>query len=454
MATIGLVDCNNFYASCERVFQPSLAGRPIVVLSNNDGCIVARSQEAKALGIAMGVPLFQAKRLVERHDVTVLSSNYALYGDLSERVMSILAAEAPRIEVYSIDESFLDLDRLAVPDLTRWCRDLRTRVRRWTGIPVSIGIGPTKTLAKIANRIAKSAPRTGGVLDLSGNPAWVGPALSRTAAGDVWGIGGRWSRMLAGRGIGTALDLRDAPDGWVRQRMGVTGLRTVHELRGIACHELETQPAAKQTTCCSRSFSRAITDRGQVRDAIVSFAERTAEKIRRSDQVCGNLQVSIATDSFDTAAPQYTTAASAAFLAPTADSRVIVAAALRIFERLWREDFAYRKAGVMLLDLSPAGDAVGSLFQDGPLENGRLMQAMDRINERFGRGSIALGLTAKDAEWRMRQERLSPRYTTRWRDLAAARIGPVAPLAETPNPGIRHFDGSHTGCETAATPDN
>ena len=236
MATIGLVDCNNFYASCERVFQPSLAGRPIVVLSNNDGCIVARSQEAKALGIAMGVPLFQAKRLVERHDVTVLSSNYALYGDLSERVMSILAAEAPRIEVYSIDESFLDLDRLAVPDLTRWCRDLRTRVHRWTGIPVSIGIGPTKTLAKIANRIAKSAPRTGGVLDLSGNPAWVGPALTRTAAGDVWGIGGRWSKMLAGRGIGTALDLRDAPDGWVRRRMGVTGLRTVHELRGIACH--------------------------------------------------------------------------------------------------------------------------------------------------------------------------------------------------------------------------
>ena len=193
-------------------------------------------------------------------------------------------------------------------------------------------------------------------------------------------------RCWPGRGIGTALDLRDAADGWVRQRMGVTGLRTVHELRGIACHELETQPAAKQTTCCSRSFSRAIADRGQVRDAIVSFAERTAEKIRRSDQVCGNLQVSIATDSFDTAAPQYTTAASAAFLAPTADSRVIVAAALRIFERLWREGFAYRKAGVMLLDLSPAGDAVGSLFQDGPLENGRLMQAVDRINERFRAG--------------------------------------------------------------------
>ena len=188
MATIGLVDCNNFYASCERVFQPSLAGRPIVVLSNNDGCIVARSQEAKALGIAMGVPLFQAKRLVERHDVTVLSSNYALYGDLSERVMSILAAEAPRIEVYSIDESFLDLDRLAVPDLTRWCRDLRTRVRRWTGIPVSIGIGPTKTLAKIANRIAKSAPRTGGVLDLSGKGSRISyPSADAERGGRITG---------------------------------------------------------------------------------------------------------------------------------------------------------------------------------------------------------------------------------------------------------------------------
>ena len=195
MATIGLVDCNNFYASCERVFQPSLAGRPIVVLSNNDGCIVARSQEAKALGIAMGVPLFQAKRLVERHDVTVLSSNYALYGDLSERVMSILAAEAPRIEVYSIDESFLDLDRLAVPDPARWCRDLRTRVHRWTGIPVSIGIGPTKTLAKIANRIAKSAPRTGRGSRPVGQPRLGRPGALQDRRGRMSG-----ASAAAGRG--------------------------------------------------------------------------------------------------------------------------------------------------------------------------------------------------------------------------------------------------------------
>ena len=189
MPTFGLADCNNFYASCERVFQPDLAHRPLVVLSNNDGCVVARSAEAKRLGIAMGVPLFQVRSIVERHDVAVLSSNYALYGDLSERVMSLFADAAPRIEIYSIDECFLDLDRLAVPHLGSWLGKLRRKVHRWTGIPVSIGVGPTKTLAKLANRLAKSSPRTGGVLDLANNPAWIEPALSRTAAGDIWGIG-------------------------------------------------------------------------------------------------------------------------------------------------------------------------------------------------------------------------------------------------------------------------
>ena len=256
----GLADCNNFYVSCERVFQPDLARRPVIVLSNNDGCVVARSPEAKRLGIAMGVPLFQVRSIVERHDVAVLSSNYALYGDLSERVMSLFAAAAPGIEIYSIDECFLDLDRLAVPDLGSWLRDLRSKVHRWTGIPVSIGAGPTKTLAKLANRLAKSSPRTGGVLDLANNPAWIEPALSCTAAGDIWGIGPRRAKMLGEAGIGTALNLRATSDGWVRKRMGIVGLRTVHELRGIACHALETQPPAKQSTCVSRTFAQAGRD--------------------------------------------------------------------------------------------------------------------------------------------------------------------------------------------------
>ena len=422
MSTFALVDCNNFYASCERVFRPHLVNRPIVVLSNNDGCVVARSHEAKVLGIAMGVPLFQVRHIVEQYGVVVLSSNYALYGDLSERVTSVLAAAAPRIEVYSIDESFLDLDRLAVPDLTAWCRDLRTRVLRWTGIPVSIGIGPTKTLAKLANRIAKGSQRVEGVLDLSGNPAWTEAALRKTAVGDVWGIGFRWSKMLVNHGIGTALDLRDAPDMWIRRRMGVVGLRTVHELRGIACHDLETEPAPKQTTCCSRTFGEAVTDNVQVRDAIVAFATRATEKIRTANQVCGTIQVFIATDRFDTAAQQHASSATCAFMTPTADSRSIVAAAIRIFERLWRDGFAYRKAGVLLLDLSSAKNIVPSLFTDEPPQSRPLMKAIDQVNARFGRGSIGLCLSARAAPWRMRQEHLSPRFTTRWHELPVARI--------------------------------
>ena len=417
MPTLGLADCNNFYVSCERVFQPDLARRPVVVLSNNDGCVVARSPKAKRLGIAMAVPLFQVRSIVERHDVAVLSSNYALYGDLSERVMSLFAAAAPRIEIYSIDECFLDLDRLAVPDLGSWLGKLRGKVHRWTGIPVSIGVGPTKTLAKLANRLAKSSPRTGGVLDLTNNPAWIDPALSRTAAGDIWGIGPRRAKMLAEAGIGTALDLRAAPDGWVRKRMGVVGLRTVHELRGIACHALETQPSAKQSTCVSRTFGQAVRDLGKVRDAIATFAERAAAKLRAARQVCGALQVFAATDRFDPAAPRHS--ASAGFATPTADSRPI-AAASRIFEDIRREGVAYRKAGVLLLDLSSQDSAAPTLFPETPDDG--LMQSVDAINARHGRGAIGLGLAATGATWRMRQQHRSPRFTTRWQELATARL--------------------------------
>lgn len=420
MPTFGLVDCNNFYASCERVFQPRLAGRPVIVLSNNDGCVVARSQEAKALGIGMGVPFFQVRGIVERHKVAVLSSNYALYGDLSERVASVLAEAVPRIEVYSIDESFLDLERLAVPSLEAWCGDLRDRVRQWTGIPVSIGIGPTKTLAKIANKVAKASPEASGVFDLS-SPGDVETVLARTPVGDVWGIGLRWSAMLTAFGIENALALRNAPDAWVRQRMGVVGLRTVYELRGVSCHDLETQPQPKQTTACTRTFSKSITDKGQVRNAVIAYAERTAEKIRNGDQIAGAVQVFITMDQFAKDRPQRSVSALSNFLTPTADSRAIVGAALRIFERIWREGFAYRKAGVLLLDLSAGKDAMPSLFEAHLAGGCRLMSAVDRINARFGRGAVGLGLTPQGDQWEMRQERLSPRFTTRWQDIPKAR---------------------------------
>jgi DNA polymerase V len=436
MATFGLVDCNNFYVSCERVFQPKLVGRPVVVLSNNDGCVVARSQEVRALGVAMGAPFFKVRGLIERHDVAVLSSNYALYSDLSERVASILASAAPRHEVYSIDECFLDLDRLSVPDLNAWCQALRRKIQRWTGIPVSVGVGSTKTLAKLANKVAKTAPETEGVFDSMRDVEGMTARLRETPVGDVWGIGGRSSKMLAGHGVRTALDLRDAPDGWVRQRMGVVGLRTVQELRGVACYELDSQPAPKQATCCSRTFGKAVTEKGQVCDAVIAFAERAAEKIRHAGQVCGAAQVSIATDRFDTNAAQYRTAASTTFMTPTADSRVIVAASLRILESLWRDGFAYRGAGVLLLDLSPAENVAPSLFDYGRAGDDRLMKAIDGINGRFGRGAVGLGLAPGNAQWRMSQKRLSPRYTTRWRDIPKARIGPKARIEDGSVQGV------------------
>jgi DNA polymerase V len=419
MATFALVDCNNFYASCERLFQPDLRERPVVVLSNNDGCVIARSNEAKALGIPMGAPLFKIRKLIEEHGITVRSSNYALYGDISERVMHVLGSQAPAHEIYSIDECFLDLDRMAVADLTAWCRTLRDRTQKWTGIPVSIGVGPTKTLAKVANRLAKKSPKAAGVLDLTNHPEWIEAALRKTAVGDVWGIGRRWSAMLEDRGIQTAHDLANAQDGWVRQRMGIVGLRTVHELRGLICHALDDQPAPKQTTCCSRTFGEAIRDKQQVHDAVMSFAERVSEKVRHAGQVAGAVQLFIRTDPFDQNANQKSVSGSVTFQRPTSDTRQITDAVLRIFERIWRDGYGWRKAGVLLLDLAAPSAVPASLFDVlEPLDG--LMEALDQINARFGRGKARLGLAGKNAEWRMRQENLSPSFTTRWDDIPTA----------------------------------
>lgn len=423
MATFALVDCNNFYASCERLFRPNLKNQPVVVLSNNDGCVIARSQEAKDVGIGMGAPLFKIRTLIEEHNVAVCSSNYALYGDISERVMTALGSNAPNHEVYSIDECFLDLDRLAVPDLTKWCKSLRHSTYRWTGIPVSIGVGPTKTLAKLANRLAKKSVKAGGVIDLSNHPDWIEPALRKTPIGDVWGVGRRWSQMLQERGIITAHDFAHAEDGWIRKKMGVVGLRTVHELRGLVCHALEDQPQPKQTTCCTRSFGETITDKSQVHDALMSFAERAAEKVRSADQVAGVVQVFIRTDPFNPNAAQKSLSGSVTFNHLTNDTRVISGAVTRILDRIWREGFAWKKAGVMMLDLTAKGSAPMSLFDTLVTHNDGLMLAIDTINAKHGRGSVGLGLAGKDQDWRMRRENLSPSFTTKWDDLAKVVMG-------------------------------
>ena len=328
--------------------------------------------------------------------------------------MSVLAAAAPNHEVYSIDECFLNLD--AVPNLDAWCMELRQRVRHWTGIPISIGVGSTKTLSKIANKQAKSGD---GVCILT--PETTEIILRATPVGDVWGIGHRSRKMLIERGIDTAYDLCTADERWVRQRMGVIGARTVFELRGVSCHDLERLAPEKQSTCCARTFARAVTDKEQVKAAILTYAQRVAEKIRHAGQVCRTVQVFVRTDYHDATTVPYSASALETFLSPTSDSRAIVGAALRVFQRIWKEGIPYRKAGVLLIELSQADAAMPSLLDDRLSRDDQLMKALDQVNNRFGRGSVGIGLSPKGARWRMRQQRLSPRYTTRWADIPIAR---------------------------------
>ncbi|MFM7083377.1 MAG: Y-family DNA polymerase [Hyphomicrobium sp.] len=422
MTRFALVDCNNFYVSCERLFQPNLRDRPVVVLSNNDGCIISRSQEAKTLGIKMGAPLFKVRDIIKKNDIKVCSSNYALYGDISERVMQVLGASAPNQEIYSIDESFLDVDCLANVDLTDWCQQLRKKVLRWTGIPVSIGIGTTKTLAKLANRMAKKSILLNGVLDLTLRQDLIESALLQTPVEDIWGIGRKWSEKLHSISIHTAFDFSKMQDGWIQKRMGVVGLRTAQELRGHTCYMLEDNPSPKKTTCCSRTFGHVIHQKNQVQDAVVSFAERASEKIRRDGQVAGAIQLYLRTDPFNHAVRQRAVSGAATFIRPTSDSREIIKTVLRVFESIWCEGFGWRKAGVLLIDLASSSPEQRSLFEECK-ESNTLMNAIDSINDRFGRGSARLGLSPQEARWRTRSGNVSPSFTTRWAEIPTAKLG-------------------------------
>ncbi len=414
-----LVDCNNFYASCERVFNPYLRSIPIVVLSNNDGCVVARSNEAKALGIVMGAPYFQVDRLCEKNGVAVLSSNYALYADMSQRVMSILAEHAPGHEVYSIDECFLDLT--GIPgDLAAQCREVRKKVVRWTGIPVSVGIAGTKTLAKLANRIAKKSTKADGVVNLAGRPDLVEVALKRIEVGDVWGVGRQYAARLQGFRVRTAFDLAEMEDGWIKHEFGVVLARTAAELRGTPVHDLETQPEPRQSCTCSRSFGEPTADIEAVAAAVSEFSQTAAERLRSEGLVAGHLQVFAMTNRFRKDLPQGTLGRSVPLHPPTADTRQIVKAALGVV-RSYRDTqgFMWSKAGVLLTDLCRADRAPRDLFTvaDGK-KSSALMTALDEMNSRFGRGSVRLGCAAAgDQGWRMRRERLSPSWTTRWDDI-------------------------------------
>lgn len=406
-----LVDCNNFYVSCERVFNPRLNHRPVVVLSNNDGCVVARSNEAKALGIPMGIPEFQIRQLIKEHQIAVFSSNYTLYGDMSQRVMETLGTFCPDLEIYSIDEAFLSLTGFASRNLSDYGRTVRARVKQDTGIPVSVGIAPTKTLAKIAGDIAKKSE--GGVCDLTG--ADRESILAKTAVSDIWGIGKAHSH-----GIRTALQLSEASDQFIRKHMGVVGLRLVMELRDISCLELEQCPPPKKGITCSRSFGRAITALKEMEEAVSSYTSRAAEKLRRERLSVSSLSVFLHTNQFkDT--PQYSNALTFTLPVATDSTPELIAAALNGIRKIWRDGFAYKKAGVMFLSLVPASQIQTSLFDTADRSRAKtLMATMDAINHRFGSGTLQYASSGIAKQWKASFNHCSPAYTTHWDELPIA----------------------------------
>lgn len=418
-----VVDCNNFYVSCERVFNPALNGKPVVVLSNNDGCIIARSDEAKALGIKMGVPAFRIAEFLHQNQVAVYSSNYALYGDLSHRVMSVLEQFTPELEIYSIDEAFLNLAGLPV-HLEEYARKIRATVLKNVGIPVSVGIGPTKVLAKTANHYAKKVPENQGIYVLD-SPAKIDEALKLFAIDEVWGIGRQYSKLLKSIGVQTAWDFIQLQDGWVKKRMTVVGLRVKKELEGVSCLEMELIPTAKKVICTSRSFGESQTELEPIREAVATYAARCGEKLRRQHSCAGMLMVFIHTNGFKANEPQYERNFVCKLPVPTNNTMELIRYALFALEAIYRKGYRYKKAGVLVLDIVPENQVQGSLFDrvDRP-KHAAVMKTLDAINSKYGRDTLKVAAqgTGKDKKWRLRQEKLSPSYTTKWDDIIAVRV--------------------------------
>lgn len=413
-----LVDCNNFYVSCERIFEPKLAGRPVVVLSNNDGCVIARSEEAKAVGIRMGQPVFECQGLILRHGVHVYSSNYSLYGDISRRIMDVLSLSCPDVEVYSIDEAFLNLS--GIPgSAEEYCREIRNRVKQWVGVPVSIGIGPTKTLAKAGARIAKKSATAGGVFDTTGRAEDILPSID---VEDVWGIGRRYTRMLRSRGIITALDLSRVNDEWARKHLTVMGLRTVLELRGTSCIPIEDSVAPARSIVCSRSFGRKVFSLEDLHEAAAAYTARAAEKLRMKKSAASFIEVMLIEFPFNEGFPA-THIASMDIPTATSYTPELMGYAKALLSRIYRKGPAYRKVGVMLAGIAPRGRVQSNLFhesREGPKEFA-LMDTLDRINARWGRGTLRFAAAGFERPWWMRQARKSPLFTTSWSDLPRVR---------------------------------
>ena len=424
-SVFALVDCNNFYASCEKLFRPDLATTPVVVLSNNDGCVVARSKEAKQLGIKMGVPVFQVRELMRQHGVRAFSSNYALYADMSQRVMSTLEAMAPKVEVYSIDEAFLDLAGLQqLQNLTAFGLEIRQRIQKWQGITVCVGIAPSKTLAKLANHAAKTWHKTGGVVDLT-DKSRQRKLLALLPVNEVWGIGGKLSKRLQQLGINTALQLADANPNYIRQHFSVVVERTVRELNGESCMMLEDIAPTKKQIISSRSFGQRITDKQLMREAISEYISRACSKLRHEQQQAKHLTVFMRTSPFSDKDAPYSASKSVALDTPASDTRLFLAKAMQLLDALWVNGHRYAKAGVMLSDFYDPGVVQPDLFtgqtnvaeQPGREQaDQKLMQLIDKLNAKQSK-TIWFASQGNKQEWSMKRDMLSPAYTTNWQQL-------------------------------------
>jgi DNA polymerase V len=408
-----LVDCNNFYCSCERVFNPRLKGRPVIVLSNNDGCAISRSEEAKALGIAMAAPAFMMKKLIDQHDVAVFSSNYTLYGDMSQRIMDTLASFVPDVESYSIDEAFLNLKDLGHTDLLDLGFRIRKTIRKNIGIPVSVGMGATKTLAKMANRHAKKNHRQAAVF-WAANPVLTGEMLSATKVGEIWGIGHQYALFLSRSGFKTAADFVQAPEDWVRKNLSVTGLRLLYELRGIPSIAWVDEQPVRKNICTSRSFGNRLSDKSRVAEAMANYAAACAAKLRADKSCCRKIQVFIQTNPHKTDEVQYRRSIDIDLERASNHNGEIIRAAIRGLDLIFKPGFLYMKCGVTVMDLVPESAVQSSCFDSANREkNDKLMQTIDKINASLGKEIVRAAVQGFSRNYRLKASYLSPRYTTR-----------------------------------------
>lgn len=418
-----IADCNNFYASCERVFQPDLNGKAIIVLSNNDGCVIARSNEAKALGIKMGVPAFKIKDVLRKHNVKTFSSNYALYGDMSQRVQNILKAFSSEMEVYSIDEVFMNLAGMKYTDLNEYAQKIKKVTTKSTGIPISIGIGPTKTLAKLANYFSKRYPAYKGVCIIKSEEQ-IQKSLSLVKVGDIWGVGRQYAKFLGNHGICTAKNFVDMPNEWIKKNMSVVGLRTKKELLGTPCISLELNPPSKKAICTSRSFGTMVKDLKTLEESVASYASKCAKKLRQQKSCANTITIFIHTNPFRKQDPQY--AQNIVVQLPVASNSTleIINYSLRGLRKIFKEGYNYKKAGVIVSGIVNENVIQAGLFDKvDRWKHKDLMRSMDKLNKGYGKEVVKSAIQGTGKKWGLRQEKLSPCYSTKWDDIITVLSG-------------------------------